>query len=103
VVRLKFNTRTGYALLVRSALEDGQPLPLGAAVYDSGGASIGMVGQGGQVYARAAEREGRLSVRWGEAPGQRCEIPYQITERDADAVLYRFEAACRPVGPDRNP
>jgi len=99
VVRLKFNTRTGYPLLVRSAMEGGQPLPLGAAVHDSGGASIGMVGQGGQVYARAAEREGRLFVQWGEAPGQRCEIPYQITDQDAEAVLYRFEAACRPVGP----
>ena len=86
-------------MLVRSAMEGGQPLPLGAAVHDSGGASIGMVGQGGQVYARAAEREGRLFVQWGEAPGQRCEIPYQITDQDAEAVLYRFEAACRPVGP----
>lgn len=99
VVRLKFATRTGHALLVRAAMDDGKQLPLGATVYGSDGASIGMVGQGGQVYARVADREGRLTVKWGDSPAERCEIPFQLSEQAAEEVLYRFDATCRPVGP----
>lgn len=99
VVHLKFATRTGHALLVRATMEGGRQLPLGTTVVDGTGAAIGMVGQGGQVYARVVEREGRLIVQWGESADARCEIAYRLGDQGADEVLYRFEAACRPVVP----
>lgn len=50
---MTFRTLTGHPLLIQARREDGSVLPLGAVVVDDGGAAIGMVGQGGQVYARA--------------------------------------------------
>ncbi|SCK56425.1 outer membrane usher protein [Variovorax sp. HW608] len=97
-VHLKFSTRIGYALLARVATESGKPLPLGAPVIGSDGASVGMVGQGGQVYARVGQAEGVLTVKWGDAPSQRCDFPFSIDPK-ADELFHRFEATCRPGGP----
>ncbi|MDF5983261.1 fimbria/pilus outer membrane usher protein [Pseudomonas aeruginosa] len=66
-VRVTFRTLTGHPLLIQARREDGGVLPLGAVVVDDGGAAIGMVGQGGQVYARAENQRGRLLVQWGTA------------------------------------
>ena len=66
-VRVTFRTLTGHPLLIQARREDGSVLPLGAVVVDDGGAAIGMVGQGGQVYARAENQRGRLLVQWGTA------------------------------------
>lgn len=99
VVHVKFLIRTGHALLLRTARADGQKLPLGAAVLGSDGAHVGIVGQGGQVYARVADRKGRLAVKWGESPADRCEIPFEVSELATEEVLTRLEATCTPAGP----
>ncbi|SEA02057.1 fimbria/pilus outer membrane usher protein [Variovorax sp. YR216] len=97
-VHLKFATRIGYALLARVGTESGKPLPLGAPVTGSDGVSVGMVGQGGQVYARVGEAQGVLTVKWGDAPSERCDFPFSIDPK-ADELLHRFEATCRSAGP----
>jgi outer membrane usher protein len=38
---------------------------MGADVFDSAGNEIGMVGQGGQIYARVEDNTGKLTVKWG--------------------------------------
>jgi len=95
-VRLRFAVRRGQAVLVKSALPDGKPLPLGARVLDDTGAAIGMVGQGGQVYARIADPEGSLTVSWGSSRQDRCQIGYDLNGRDPDAALHRLESPCLP-------
>ena len=46
--------------------KDGSIPPMGAEVLSDEGAVIGMVGQGGQVYARINHNSGRLLIRWGK-------------------------------------
>lgn len=97
-IRLKFATRIGYALLARVTTESGKPLSLGAPVNGNDGVNVGMVGQGGQVYARVGQTEGVLTVKWGELPSERCSFPFRIDPK-ADDLLHRFDATCRADGP----
>ncbi|MGF6852582.1 outer membrane usher protein [Paraburkholderia sp. CI3] len=96
-VLLKFSTLTGNALLIGATLPEGEPLPLGADVLDSTGAAIGMVGQGGQVYARVPEDRGTLTVKWGERSEDQCAIAYDTTGQDS-APIIRMSAKCTPPG-----
>jgi outer membrane usher protein len=96
-VLLKFSTLTGHAVLIRSTLPDGKPLPLGADVLNSDGAAIGMVGQGGQVYARVPADRGVVTVKWGEHHTDQCTISYDVSGQDPKAVLRNLTAACAPV------
>ncbi|MET0547791.1 MAG: fimbria/pilus outer membrane usher protein [Xanthomonas sp.] len=94
---LRFNTRKGHALLIRARGADGQPVPFGAQVKDLQGQSVGMVGQGGQLYLRSERDQARLQVVWGSAPDQRCSVDYRIPA-GADAARTGFialEAICR--------
>ncbi|MFS2125663.1 FimD/PapC C-terminal domain-containing protein, partial [Pseudomonas sp. Pseusp97] len=95
-VRVEFKTLTGHPLLIQARLPDGQPLPLGADVLDGKGVNIGMVGQGGQVYARAEGDKGRLRVQWGERAEDSCLLPYDLKGADTDQVLVRLQATCLP-------
>ncbi len=78
-------------------------LPLGAVVVDDGGAAIGMVGQGGQVYARAENQRGRLLVQWGTARKERCELPYDLAGVSRDQALIRLRGTCRAATTDSQP
>lgn len=97
MVKLQFKTLTGHALLIRALRTDGLPLPLGASVLDSKGVNIGMVGQGGQLYARAEGTRGHLMVKWGDAAGEKCQVPYDLSGQPADQALIRLQATCAPV------
>ncbi|MDF0604444.1 fimbrial biogenesis outer membrane usher protein [Neisseriaceae bacterium TC5R-5] len=93
-VKLKFATRSGYAILIKATQTDGSVLPLGATVYDSKGDNVGMVGQGGQIYARVSGTSGQLTVTWGEQE-QQCVLPYQFELKEQNApLLYRIDSSC---------
>ncbi|QBR02345.1 fimbrial biogenesis outer membrane usher protein [Paraburkholderia pallida] len=96
-VLLRFSTLTGHAVLIRSTLPDGKPLPLGADVLNSDGAAIGMVGQGGQVYARVPSERGVVTVKWGGQHEDQCTIPYDVSGQDPKAALVNLTAGCAPV------
>ncbi|MBO3277026.1 fimbrial biogenesis outer membrane usher protein [Pseudomonas sp. Milli4] len=96
-LKVAFKTLSGHAMLIRGRQADGSPLPLGANVLDEQGASIGMVGQGGQVYARAEADKGRLTVQWGDGAGEQCQLPYDLKGQDGDKALIRLEATCSAV------
>lgn len=72
VVLLKYASRSGQSLLIRAKLADGSPLPFGATVSDPEGNPLGMVGQGGQLYARVKDGTERLLISWGDKPDQHC-------------------------------
>ncbi|MNM82698.1 putative outer membrane usher protein ElfC precursor [compost metagenome] len=96
-VKVAFKTLAGHALLIRGRQADGSPLPLGANVLDGTGANIGMVGQGGQVYARAEAERGKLTVQWGESAGEQCQLPYDLKGQDGEKALIRLEATCSAI------
>jgi outer membrane usher protein len=96
-VLLKFSTLTGHAVLIRSSLPDGKPLPLGADVLNHDGAAIGMVGQGGQVYARVPEERGVVVVKWGEQHDEKCFISYDVRGQDPKSALRTLESVCTPL------
>ncbi|HTV84929.1 MAG TPA: fimbria/pilus outer membrane usher protein [Dyella sp.] len=82
VVILKFKTENGRALIVHATMENGEPLPFGAEVFNEKGTSLGVVGQGGQILVRGVNQAGQLSVRWddnGEA--QSCSFTYKLGPR----------------------
>jgi outer membrane usher protein len=93
VVMLKFKTENGRALIVHATLENGQPLPFGAEVFNAKGTSLGVVGQGGQILARGIDPSGRLSVRWQDDDGtaQSCSFAYRVDPRSHGRPTNAFD------------
>ncbi|HBD35419.1 MAG TPA: fimbrial biogenesis outer membrane usher protein [Cupriavidus sp.] len=100
-VLLKFSTLTGHAVLITATGTDGELLPFGATVLDSSGTTIGVVGQGNQVYARVPNDQGTLTVKWGEGKEDLCVIGYDLKTADAKEVIQRFEGKCRSAHTDK--
>ena len=88
IARVNFSTITGKAVLIAVKMADGGIPPMGAEVINSEGAVIGMVGQGGQVYARISTPSGSLLVRWGKGTERRCHVPYQFDLHSPENVIY---------------
>ncbi|MDE1907815.1 MAG: fimbrial biogenesis outer membrane usher protein [Pseudomonas sp.] len=95
VVALKYGTRTGEVLLLNVSLADGSTLPFGASVVDDRGVSVGMVGQGGQLYARIKENAHRLLISWGTQANQQCALTLPAGKRDGQQ-LRQVDAVCTP-------
>lgn len=72
VLAISFATNQGQSLLLKGRLADGSPLPFGANVTHPAGHSVGIVGQGGQLYARVPEGTTQLLVQWGALNDQKC-------------------------------
>lgn len=94
-----FETLTGTPLIVRARLADGNVVPLGASVADEMGATIGMVGQAGLIYARAAKRTGLLSVQWSETANGSCSVAYDLGAQapGSNAAPVIIEATCQDM------
>ncbi|EPT0360548.1 fimbrial outer membrane usher protein [Enterobacter cloacae] len=88
VVRVDFSTLKGKAVLITLKTPAGEAPPMGAEVRDAGGTLIGMVGQGGQIYARVPETSGLLFVKWGKQRHQQCQVPYQISGQGTEPLVY---------------
>ena len=94
ISRVTFKTTHGKATLINTTLPDSSQPPMGADVTDSNGESVGIMGQGGQIYARLAAQSGVLFVKWGKTAAQQCQVWYQLpTTRDAP--LYQLTLPCR--------
>lgn len=102
LVMLTFKTHNGRALIVRTRLADGTPLPFGAEVFDEKGQSLGMVGQGGQALVRGVSDSGQLTARWQDdsGVGRSCSFPYQLAPRAKGKRASTYEetsAICTPA------
>ena len=94
ISRVTFKTTHGKATLINTTLPDGSQPPMGADVTDSNGEAVGIMGQGGQIYARLAAQSGVLFVKWGKTAAQQCQVWYQLpTTRDVP--LYQLTLPCR--------
>ena len=99
VVMLKYGTQSGQAWVLNVHLNNGEPLPFGAGVNDAAGNSVGMVGQGGQLYARVSEGTRQLWVSWGSQADQQCTVALPPNNGDEHA-LRQMDAACVQGRPD---
>lgn len=100
-VKVTFKTLAGHALLIKALQVDGSPLPLGAMVTDDNGMTIGVVGQGGLLYARASGDKGLLTVQWGDTPFKTCRLPYDLKAFERKQPLIRLDAICSSAPRDR--
>ena len=92
-VKVKFRTRLGTALLIKAIPDNGVTIPMGAEVFDEQNKSIGLAGQGGQIYVRVEQPQGNLTVRWGEGNNY-CVLPYAIKESDKKSALVNVTVRC---------
>lgn len=94
---LRFQTRSGRALLISVRGAAGASLPLGASVKDEQGQLVGLVGQGGRLYVRSERDSGRLQVEWGTQDSQRCVLDYQVPAASSQEQLgiTSVETVCR--------
>jgi len=95
-VKITFRTLTGYPVLIATRLPDGDTVPMGADVLDAQGASVGMVGQAGQAYLRAATLKGRLTLKWGDGSAERCHLNYDLGHPAKDQPIINLSSACVP-------
>ncbi len=94
IVAARFDRMGGRALLIRSRQANGEPLPFGAQVFDESGADAGMVGQGGQIYVRTEQLQGRLLIQWGAETSQRCHVPYSLDSSTTDNDWTSIDVVC---------
>ncbi len=78
IVRLSYPTRNGTPILLKVRQRDGQPIPVGAEVFDSEGKWLSLVGQGGRIFLRVAEERGLVWVSWGKNHSERCQVAYSL-------------------------
>lgn len=97
VAKVTFTTLRGQAVLITTQLPEGDYPPMGADVVDVTGNSKGMVGQGGQVYARIAEQSGVLTIKWGESMNEQCEVHYTLPSRSGERFIH-LNQPCLPRG-----
>ena len=94
-VKVKFKTRQGYPILIRSSLSSGQFVPFGSDVLNENSENLGIAGQNGQIYVRADKEEGKLNVIWGDEPEDSCFINYKIPSDQLNQPLVRLDAICQ--------
>jgi len=95
IVKLKFETREGYAVLFMTQKTSGGVIPIGAEVVDENGQILGMVGQAGMAYIRTPTANGHLKVTWGELSEQTCSFDYALSEVELLSELVRMPVNCQ--------
>lgn len=93
-IKINFQTRQGYAVLIRSHLSQQDAIPMGAEVFDEAGNTIGMVAQSSQIYLRTEALEGKLRIRWGDQPQDACRLRYRIANTQLNDPLIKLSAPC---------
>lgn len=88
IPKISFSTRKGKPVLITINNSENELPPMGSDVEDEKGVVIGMVGQGGQVYARVNGDSGRLSIKWQAGQQMKCNIFYKIPSNDKSYIHY---------------
>ena len=78
----------------RILLEDGEPLPLGAAIYDERG-EVWPVGHRGETFITGLSEHNHFHVRHN---GERCEFELSVPETD-EPLPDLGSVVCRELGP----
>jgi outer membrane usher protein len=78
IVRLRFNSTTGWPLLVTFEQADRARIPIGASIIDSAGREVGTVGQGNRGLIRVQKPQDRLRIVWGDGDSEQCFAGYLL-------------------------
>jgi len=78
VVKLKYETDSSRAVIIKATQPNGEPLPFAAEVLDDQGNSVGSVGQASKLFVRGIADQGSLQVKWGDSADRQCHIAYQL-------------------------
>ncbi|WP_085538627.1 fimbria/pilus outer membrane usher protein [Burkholderia pseudomallei] len=100
---LEFKTAYGRTAVIRAHRADGLPVPFGAVVTDATGKDLGVVGQGGKIFARGLMEHGELRVHWNEEEITRsCSLTYALPRHNPGRkrdTLTSFDVPCIPNAP----
>ncbi|MCP1597643.1 outer membrane usher protein [Pseudomonas chlororaphis] len=98
IVRLSYPTRKGIPVLLEVRRANGQPIAVGAEVFDGQGKWQSLVGQGGRIFLRVAEAHGQFWVSWGKESNERCRVSYRLpVVRDNDkSRMTILKGLCLP-------
>lgn len=77
VVRASFKTSLGNRVLM-TLMKNGSMVPFGATVSIDGTDSVGIVGDGGQVYLSGMPQNGDVKVKWGNGGSQQCQGKFSL-------------------------
>ncbi|MEE4408892.1 MULTISPECIES: fimbria/pilus outer membrane usher protein [unclassified Serratia (in: enterobacteria)] len=91
IVRLNYQTTKGRMVLIKAKLPEGKSLPFGAVVKDSNDNDVGVVAQGGLIYARLNEKTNRLKVMWGSKNDRSCSFDVNLKKYESSASQKKFE------------
>lgn len=98
VVMVKYNTLSGRAVLINGRKQDGSPLPFGASVRGEDGRTVGIVGQGGQIFARLEKDQGVLKIgSLNDSSGQ-CSLTYDLSSQASlknTGALQQIDLVCQ--------
>ncbi|MNV11831.1 Outer membrane usher protein HtrE precursor [compost metagenome] len=99
VVLLRYETRSGRALIIQTRLPDGRPVPFGADVFDAAGNSVGVAGQASRLHINGLQHSGVITVRWGTDDAEQCRINVTLSPLPArkKTDFEQIEAACSPL------
>lgn len=97
ILKVDFETKSGYAIFIKSKLANGAALPFYSPVYNESKELVGNVAQGGLVYVRTKESQGRLKVKLNDEQ-QYCMIDYNVADqvKQSATKILMTEAVCKP-------
>ena len=83
IVKMRFKTSHQRMAIIQSALPDGTPIPFGAQVTDQSQQAVGIVSQGGRIFAHLPSARGQLQVSWiRDDLADSCTLQYQVAEQN---------------------
>ncbi len=93
VVEAVFKANGGRRALFNVTQADGQPVPFGASLEDTGtGKQLGVVDPGGNALVLLEREQGALAVKWKD--GQ-CRAAYALPKAEAGRYYVRQSVRCR--------
>lgn len=95
VVLIRFDSKVSRALMIETRLPDGRPVPFGADIYDEQGQPAGVAGQASRLFVNGIDKAAVLTVRWGDAEGDACQISVPAATAGTDKKDYeKIEVPC---------
>lgn len=94
VVKVKFNTKQGYPILLRLMTKNNISIPIGSTISNSSSPNLGLVGQNNQAYFRAEDMQGDIKITWGNRSDEQCSAHYRVDEKLINASLIKLSAQC---------
>lgn len=95
VVKATFPARRVQRLVLTASDEKGVALPFGAQVSNDKGETLGIVGQAGQVMLGTVGDEQTLSVRWGNAATEQCQLQFDVRSLPIEQGYRIQDVVCR--------